>query len=137
MKQPTVRLQRNPHIQEAQPITTKKRVGRPTKKEISAKSSGGRGQVGRPKGDAGIINEYKARMLASPKSQYVLDKIYEVALEDEHKHQAACMKMIIDRIAPLSYFEKDGQNKGVGGITITVNAAQPEVHVGETIDHAE
>ncbi len=43
--------------------------GRPRKSEIAAVKPGNKGQVGRPKGDAAIINEYKARMLASPKSK--------------------------------------------------------------------
>ena len=48
--------------------TPKKRGrGRPRKGEIVEKTAGTRGKVGRPKGDASIINEYKARMLASPK----------------------------------------------------------------------
>lgn len=97
--------------------------GRPTKKEIKAKSKGGRGQVGRPKGDAAIINEYKARMLASPKSEAVLAKVFAVALDDEHKHQAACMKMVMDRMLPISYFEKDKGSKGIGGVKIVIEDA--------------
>jgi len=37
--------------------TTTKR-GRPKKTDIAKKKAGGRGVVGRPKGDAAIINEY-------------------------------------------------------------------------------
>ena len=55
------------------------RVGRPKKKQVAANKKGSRGQVGRPKGDAAIINEYKARMLASPKSRKVMDAIFEAA----------------------------------------------------------
>ena len=115
----------------------KRKRGRPSKKDIQANSPGGRGKVGRPKGDAGIINEYKARMLASPKSEAVLHKILDVALDDEHKHQAACMKMVADRILPVSYFEKDGTSKGIGGITISINQATPgDVAIdGEVIEH--
>ena len=61
----------------------KRSRGRPKKKEISAKSKGGRGVRGRPKGDAAIINEYKARMLASPKSVRVLETIFEAALDHD------------------------------------------------------
>lgn len=100
--------------------------GRPSNAELAAKSPGGRGKVGRPKGDAAIINEYKARMLASPKSEAVLQKILDVALDDEHKNQAACMKLVIDRILPASYFEKDKKTGGVGGVTVVVQAATPD-----------
>jgi hypothetical protein len=55
----------------------KQEQGRPSRKDLAKNSPGGRGKPGRPKGDATIINEYKARMLASPKSKRVLDTIFE------------------------------------------------------------
>ena len=99
--------------------TTTKR-GRPKKTDIAKKKAGGRGVVGRPKGDAAIINEYKARMLASPKSEKVLEAIYSAALDDDHKNQSAAWKLIMDRFLPLSYFEKDGQNSGRASISINI-----------------
>src|SRR6056300_1995823 len=89
-------------------INLKKRPrGRPKQKEIRAKTAGSRGKVGRPKGDATIINEYKARMLASPKSVKVLETIFEAALDNDHKNQAAAWKLVMDRILPVAAFEKD------------------------------
>ncbi len=85
----------------------KRKRGRPKKSEIKAKKKGNRNAIGRPKGDAAIINDYKARMLASPKSELVLQSIFDAALNDEHKHQAAAWKMLIDRLAPVAAFEKD------------------------------
>jgi len=79
--------------------------GRPKKGEIVAKKSKNRGTLGRPKGDKAIIDEYKARMLNSPKSAKVLESILNAALNDDHKNQAAAWKLVIDRIAPLSSFE--------------------------------
>ena len=64
-----------------------KRIGRPKKKDVVSKTTGSRNKVGRPKGDASIINDYKARMLASPKSRKVLDSILSAALDDDHKNQ--------------------------------------------------
>ena len=57
--------------------------GRPRKSEVAAVKPGNKGVVGRPKGDAAIINEYKARMLASPKSRKVLETIFDAALDDD------------------------------------------------------
>ena len=85
--------------------------------------------IGRPKGDATIINEYKARMLASPKSSKVLDAIFDAALDNEHKHQASAWKLLLDRVAPIAAFEKEvikGNGKsaiqinitGIGGATV-------------------
>jgi len=79
--------------------------GRPKKGELVAKKSKNRGTLGRPKGDKAIIDEYKARMLNSPKSAKVLESILNAALNDDHKNQAAAWKLVIDRIAPLSSFE--------------------------------
>lgn len=111
-------------------LPKRKGPGRPRKSEIAKKSPGGRGKVGRPKGDAAIMKDYKARMLASPKSRKVLAKVFEVALDDDHKHQAACMKMVMDRIAPVGAFEADLKKHGGGtGITINVTGMTPEVKV--------
>lgn len=83
-----------------------KRKGRPPKAVIETKKKGNR-PVGRPKGDAAIMNEYKARLLASPKSKKVLDSILDAALNDEHKHQAAAWKLLVDRLMPISAFDKE------------------------------
>ena len=97
-----------------------KKVGRPSNKAVKAKKAGSRGVVGRPKGDAAIINDYKARMLASPKSRKVLDSIFDAALNDEHKNQAAAWKLVMDRILPVAAFEKDVV-KGGGKNAISIN----------------
>lgn len=110
----------------------KKPKGRPKKSEVAKKTNGNRGAIGRPKGDASIINEYKARMLASPKSAKVLESIFNAALDDEHKNQAAAWKLVMDRILPVAAFENDvvkgaGKNAininitGVGGVNIDQN----------------
>jgi len=98
----------------------KRKRGRPRKGEIVEKTTGSRGKVGRPKGDASIINEYKARMLASPKSRRVLDSIFDAALNDDHKNQAAAWKLVMDSMLPLSYFEKDSAG-GRRSVEITIS----------------
>jgi len=114
----------------------KKKIGRPKKTDLANKKAGNRGQVGRPKGDAAIINEYKARMLASPKSAKVLEAIFDAALNDDHKNQAAAWKLVMDRVLPTAAFEKDvvkggGRNAiqinitGVGGDTQVISG-EPE-----------
>lgn len=98
-----------------------KRRGRPPKSEVEAKKSGNRGKVGRPKGDASAINEMKARLLASPKSRKVLDSIVNAALDDEHKNQSAAWKLLMDRMLPVSYFEKDKDGGGRPAVNITIS----------------
>jgi len=126
--------------------TPKKRGrGRPRKGEIVEKTAGSRGKVGRPKGDASIINEYKARMLASPKSELVLQTIFDAATNDDHKNQAAAWKLIMDRILPVGAFEKDvikdaGRNAiqinitGVGSTTISESVESGEEIDGEAVN---
>ena len=119
--------------------------GRPRKSEVAAVKPGNKGQVGRPKGDAAIINEYKARMLASPKSRKVLETIFDAALDDDHKNQAAAWKLVMDRILPVGAFEKDvvkdnGRNAiqinitGVGTAEVTT---PDDIIEGEVVDDYE
>ena len=129
--------------------STPKRRGRPRKSDVVSRKRGQTGlSRGRPKGDAAIINEYKSRMLTSPKSRKVLESIFDAALNDDHKHQSAAWKLIVDRIVPVGAFEKDvvkGAGKsaiqinitGVGGTETTVvsnNQEEDDILEGETID---
>ena len=120
-------------------------VGRPKKSSVSSKKKRGRGAVGRPKGDAAIINEYKARMLNSPRSRAVMDAIFDAALDPEHKNQAAAWKLVMDRILPVAAFEKDvtkdgGRSAiqinitGVGTTTITDGSEESQPIEGELAD---
>ena len=106
-----------------------KRVGRPKKNSVASKTKGKRNAVGRPKGDAAVINEYKARMLASPKSRKVLDAILNAALDDDHKNQAAAWKLCMDRLLPVSYFEKDKASGGKSAINISITGVSGETTV--------
>jgi len=94
--------------------------GRPKKGEIVAKKSKNRGTLGRPKGDKAIIDEYKARMLSSPKSAKVLETILNAALNDDHKNQAAAWKLVVDRIIPVSAFEQTKQGSGAPSVSINI-----------------
>jgi len=102
-------------------VVTKRGKGRPKKAEIAAKKKGNRGKRGRPPGDAAIINEYKARMLASPKSELVLSTLLDVATDPDHKHWTAATKMVMDRLLPASYFEKDKLSGGRPSIEINIS----------------
>ena len=98
-----------------------KKIGRPKKALVEAKKKGNRGLRGRPPGDAATINEFKARLLASPKSKKVMDCILNAALDDDHKNQAAAWKLLMDRMLPLSYFDKDKVGGGKSSISITIS----------------
>lgn len=94
-----------------------KRVGRPPK--VKEKRP-----VGRPKGESGIMKEYRERMLNSPRSKKVLDSIFAAALNDEHKNQAAAWKIIVDRIVPVSGFEKEAGALRQNAITVNITGVE-------------
>jgi hypothetical protein len=94
----------------------KKRAGRPSKQELEAT---GKLKKGRVNNEAARINELKARLLATTGDK-VINKIVEAALTDGHPSQTAAMKMCMDRVLPLSYFEKEKDGTGRTGINITI-----------------
>jgi len=130
---------------EVESVSSAKRKGRPKKSDVVSRKKGTTGLTrGRPKGDAAIINEYKSRMLTSPKSRKVLESIFDAALNDDHKNQAAAWKLVMDRILPTAVFEKDvvkgaGRSAiqinitGVGGDTTVVSAGDDDLE-GDYID---
>jgi hypothetical protein len=113
----------------------KRKAGRPKKGEVVAKKSKNRGTLGRPAGDKAIMDEYKARMLASPKSARVLEKVFEIALNDEHSGQMAAMKLVLDRIVPASAFDTaKGSNGSAPQISINITGlTSPAVQAEEVI----
>ena len=122
------------------PRNKKERSWQTPKSEVAAVKPGNKGKVGRPKGDAAIINDYKARMLASPKSRKVLETIFDAALDNDHKNQAAAWKLVMDRVLPVGAFEreviKDGGRSSIqiniSGVG-TVDMNDPEVIEGEVV----
>jgi hypothetical protein len=113
----------------AQPV--KRKAGRPKKSEIQAKLK--RDGRGRPKGDAGRLAELKARLLATS-GERVINKVIEVAMTDGHPGQTAALKMCMDRVLPVSMFEKDASG-GAKGITINITGLSANVaNEDDTID---
>jgi len=109
-------------------------VARPKKTELAAVKNKNKGIIGRPKGDKAIIDEYKARMLNSPKSAKVLESIFDAALNDDHKNQAAAWKLIVDRIVPVSAFEQAKQGGGTPSIVINVSGMSSPVIDATEVD---
>lgn len=108
------------------------KAGRPKKADLAEIKESR--SVGRPKGEASIINEYKLRMLNSPKSAKVLEAIYDAALNDDHKNQAAAWKLIVDRVVPLSAFEQAKNGSGTPSISINITGLNnPSVETIEDI----
>lgn len=121
-----------------EPTLAKQRgKGRPPKSEVEAYKKGAinKGKRGRPVGTAGRIEEFKARLLATGGDR-IIDKIVSIAMDDEHQGQMAALKMCMDRLLPMSYFDKkDGTNRGSVQITITTASADnTSISSNDTID---
>lgn len=118
-------------------MSTEKQVvvkkGRPRKEDIAKRKKPG--TVGRPVGDTGRIAELKARLLATTGDK-VINKIVQIAMTDGHPVQCAALKMCIDRVLPLSYFEKDKQGGSIPQISINITSlGEPKVEQAEVIDN--
>lgn len=94
-------------------MTEKKKVGRPSKKDLASTAS----MTKREQSQA--LKEYRQRLLLNPKSPLLIEKMFSVAFDDEHKNQAVAMKLLADRIMPLAGFTADGKQNAQVSINIS------------------
>jgi hypothetical protein len=105
-------------VNEEKSVPTKKRKrGRPKKEEVQKYIK--REKRGRPPGEAARIKEFTASLLLTH-SNAIIRKIVHKALDDNDKDQIAALKMCMDRMLPVSYFEDKGQSSGAKAITINI-----------------
>ena len=106
--------------------------GRPKKSAIIAKTPGKLVKLGRPPGEAAAMAEFKARLMTSPKSHKVIEAIFNAAVDDNHKNQAAAWKILLDRMIPISSMEaaaaggKSAITINISGLGATVSAPLPQ-----------
>lgn len=108
-------------------LTPKKRGrGRPRKSELEAVRESRKGKVGRPRGDNSRIQELKERLLATGGTR-ILDKVVQIAMDDNHQGQMAALKMCIDRILPSSVFDQAKSGGGIPAISINITGINSPV----------
>ena len=108
----------------------KKVVGRPRKGEKAAVK-----RIGRPPGQRAAQLELQEYMYSHVSKKKVVEKLFEAALDDEHKNQGIAWKLLADRMLPVSGFEKLA---GKSAIQININTlSKPQVIKGETFDQTE
>ena len=79
---------------------------------------------GRPKGMRATQLDIQRRLCEHPDRQKVIESIYRAALDDDHKCQAVAMKLIMDRVLPVSLCDKDSDiNKA---ISINITSVSPD-----------
>ena len=78
--------------------------------------------------------ELKQTLLEHPDVPKVIETVIRTALDDNHKNQTAAQKILMDRMLPISTFEKavDSREK----INIVINTIRPETEAleGEVIE---
>lgn len=105
-------------VNEEKKVAVKKRKrGRPKKEEVKKYIK--RAKRGRPPGEAARIKELTASLLLTH-SQAIIRKIVHKALNDDDKDQMAALKLCVDRMLPVSYFEDKSIAGGSRAITINI-----------------
>ena len=74
---------------------------------------------GRPAGMRARQLELKQTLLEHPDVPTVIETVVRTALDDTHKNQTAAQKILMDRILPISTFDKGTDSKERINITIS------------------
>jgi hypothetical protein len=125
-----------PKLVRREVVDGKPKLGRPKKADIEAKKKGNRGKVGRPAGDGARIAEFKARLLGTS-GEKIINTLISKALDPDDKDQAACLKMCIDRVLPLSAFDASKQSGGVPQISINITGLTGNVESTPVIEMSD
>lgn len=62
-------------------------------------------KLGRPVGQTSRIEEFKQR-LVSTSGDLIISKLIQIALHDGNPGQMSALKMCVDRVLPISHFDK-------------------------------
>ena len=89
---------------------------------------------GRPAGMRARQLELKQTLLEHPDVPKVIETVIRTALDDNHKNQTAAQKILMDRMLPISTFEKAADSRE--RINVVVNTTRPETEPieGEIIE---
>jgi DNA-directed RNA polymerase subunit K/omega len=89
---------------------------------------------GRPAGMRARQLELKQTLLEHPDVPKVLEKVVRTALDETHKNQTAAQKILMDRILPISTFDKQFDNREKITINVSVIGKESETLEGEVIE---
>lgn len=92
---------------------TDKKVGRPSKKDLESTN-----QLTKREQSA-ALKEFRQRLLLNPKSPRLIEKLFDLAFDDEAKNQSTALKILSDRLMPVAGFTADGKQQAQVSINIT------------------
>lgn len=103
--------------------TPKTALGKPTTVTRAANIPGvglNTPKIGRPVGQAARIEEFKA-FLMGDNGPVLMSKLVTIALNDAHPGQMSALKMCVDRVLPLSHFDKAANGNQSPTISINIS----------------
>jgi len=86
---------------------------------------------GRPAGMRARQLELKQTLLEHPDVPTVIETVVRTALDDTHKNQTAAQKILMDRILPISTFDKGTDLRERINITISTIPIKDEKVINE------
>ena len=89
---------------------------------------------GRPAGMRARQLELKQTLLEHPDVPKVIETVIRAALDDNHKNQTAAQKILMDRMLPISTFEKSVDSREKTNIVINTIRPEKEAIEGEVIE---
>ena len=102
------------------------KIGRPSKTELeSTKSLTKREQ-------SAALKEFRQRLLLNPKSPKLIEKLFDLAFDDESKNQSVALKILSDRLMPVAGFTSDGKQQA--SVSINISGIGAPTTTGVTID---
>jgi len=120
------------NVVDALPDNLKKTKGRPkgSGKLTMAKYADAKPLAMLPKTENQRVKELK-ELLINSAGVNVVQKTVQIALDDDHPAQMAALKLCMDRMLPVTLFEKEGKQRSA--ITINITGIG-EVTQAQTID---
>ena len=78
--------------------------------------------------------ELKQTLLEHPDVPKVIETVIRAALDDNHKNQTSAQKILMDRMLPISTFEKAADSREKINIVIKTIRPETEAIEGEVIE---
>ena len=93
-------------------MTTTK-IGRPRKADLEATKTLTKRE------QSAALKEFRQRLLLNPKSPKLIEKLFDLAFDDEARNQSVALKLLADRLLPVAGFTADGKANAQVQINIT------------------
>ena len=90
--------------------------------------------IGTNLGNRQRMQEFKNKLLKEENGNRILQKVLDVAMDDEHPGQMSAIKICMDRMLPLGLFDEAKSKNDRPSIQINITGIGDAISVGETID---